>query len=168
VRKRYGHQINVSQREIEDFAMRAGGEESQELKLAMITIESPGNPNQRAMAARLTEANAMRAKFQGCKSMPELAKERPNARFEDLGYKKASSIAEPTRSLLLSARDGEMLPANLSGGGVELYAVCGRRGGTINEEKRKEAENQLSMQEFEKLAQRYLHDLRKDALIEMR
>lgn len=168
VRKRYGHQINVSQREIEDLAIRAGGEESQELKLALITIVSPGNPDQRAMTARLSEANAIRAKFQGCKTMPQLAKDRPNARFQDLGYKKASSIAEPTRSLLLSARDGEMLPANLSGGGVELYAVCGRRSAGIDEEKRRAAENQLAAQEFEKLTQRYLFDLRKDALIEMR
>jgi peptidyl-prolyl cis-trans isomerase SurA len=168
VRKRYGHQINVSQREIEEVAMRSGGEESQELKLALITISTPGNPDQRAMAARLAEANAIRAKFRGCKSMPDLAKERANARYQDLGYKKVSSIAEPTRSLLLSARDGEMLPANLSGGGAELYAVCGRRGITIDEDKRKAAENQLAMQEFEKLAQRYLYDLRKDALIEMR
>ena len=168
VRKRYGHQINVSQREIEDLAMRSGGEESQELKLALITIETPGNPDQRAMAARLSEANAIRAKFQGCKSMAQLAKGKPNTRYQDLGYKSANSIAEPTRSLLLSARDGEMLPANLSGGSVELYAVCGRRGVALDEDKRKAAENQLAMQEFEKLAQRYIYDLRKDALIEMR
>jgi len=168
VRKRYGHQISVSQREIEDFAMRSEGEDGQELNLSLITIVTPGNPDQRAMAARLSEANAIRAKFQGCKSMAQLAKQLPNARFQELGYKKASSIAEPTRSLLLSARDGEMLPANLSGGSVELYAVCGRRGATLNEEKRKEAENRLAMQEFEKLAQRYIYDLRKDALIEMR
>jgi peptidyl-prolyl cis-trans isomerase SurA len=168
VRKRYGHQINVSQREIEDFAMRSGGEDGQELNLSLITIVTPGNPDQRAMAARLSEANAIRAKFRDCKSMAQLAKQLPNARFQELGYKKASSIAEPTRSLLLSARDGEMLPANLSGGSVELYAVCGRRGATLNEEKRKAAENQLAMQEFERLAERYIYDLRKDALIEMR
>jgi len=168
VRKRYGHQINVTQREVEDFAMRSGGEETQELKLALITIATPGNPDQRAMAARLAEANALRAEFRGCTSMPGLAKKRANANFQDLGYKSATAISEPTRSLLLSARDGEMLPPNLSGGGVELYAVCGRRNVTIDEEKRKAAENQLAMQEFEKLAQRYLYDLRKDAMIEMR
>jgi len=168
VRKRYGHQISVSQRDIEALALRSGGEESQELKLALITIATPGNPDQRAMAARLAEANTIRASFQGCQSMPQIAKERPNARFQDLGFKNPSTIAEPTRSLLLSAKDGEMLPGNLSGGGVELYAVSGRRGVKIDDEKRQAAENQLAMQEFEKLAQRYLFDLRKDALIEMR
>ena len=168
VRKRYGHQISVSQRDIEQLAMQAGGEASQDLKLALITIATPGNVDQRAMAARLAEANALRASFRGCASMPGLAKGRPNTRFQDLGFKKASTIAEPTRSLLLSAKDNEMLPPNLSGGGVELYSVCRRRNVKLDEEQRQAAENQLTMQEFEKLAQRYLHDLRKDALIEMR
>ncbi len=168
VRKRYGHQISVSQRDIESLAMQAGGEESQDLKLALITIATPGTVDQRAMAARLSEANALRGSFRGCASMPTLAKDRANARYQDLGFKKASTIAEPTRSLLLSAKDNEMLPPNLSAGAVELYAVCGRRSVKLDEEKRQAAESQLTMQEFEKLAQRYLHDLRKDALIEMR
>jgi len=168
VRKRYGHQISVSQRDIETLAMQAGGEDTQDLKLALITIATPGAVDQRAMAARLSEANALRANFRGCASMPALAKDRANARFQDLGFKKASTIAEPTRSLLMSAKDNEMLPPNLSAGAVELYAVCGRRNVKLDEEKRQAAESQLTMQEFEKLAQRYLHDLRKDALIEMR
>ena len=168
VRKRYGHQISVSQRDVEALAMKAGGEETQELKIALITIATPGKVDQSSMAARLAEAHSLRAAFRGCSSMPGLAKGRANARYQDLGFKTTSTIAEPTRSLLLSARDNEMLPPNLSAGGVELYAVCGRRNLKLDEEKRQAAETQLTMQEFEKLAQRYLHDLRKDALIEMR
>ncbi|MGE0702148.1 MAG: SurA N-terminal domain-containing protein [Hyphomicrobiaceae bacterium] len=168
VKKRYGHHINVSQRDIESLAARTGGDDTQELKLQVITLSTAGAIDQRAMTARLTEANALRARFNGCASMPALAKERQNARFQDLGFKKASAVPEPTRSLLASAKDGEILPASLSAGAVELYAVCGRRTLKIDEEKRQQAESQLTMQEFEKLAQRYMHDLRKDALIEMR
>lgn len=168
VRKRYGHQINVSQRDIESLAAQTGGDESQELKLQLITIESPGKVDQRAMAARLLEANALRGEFKGCGSMASLAKGRANAKFQDLGWRKPASVAEPTRSLLQSAKDGEILPANLSGAGVEIYAVCARRTVKLDDEKRQAAENQLQMKEFEKLALRYLHDLRKDALIEIR
>ena len=168
VRKRYGHHINVSQRDIENLAMQSGGDDLLELKLSLITIATPGKLDQRAMAARLAEANAMRQGFKGCPSMAALAKAQENANYQDLGYKKASAIAEPTRSLLLSAKDGEILPPNLSAGAVELYAVCGRRTTRIDDDKRQAAENQLMMQEFEKLATRYLHDLRKDSMIEMR
>ena len=168
VRKRYGHQINVSPRDIEQLAVKAGGEAAEELRLHRITLETTGAVDQKAMASRLAEAGTMRQGFKGCASMAALAKGQPNARFEDLGFKKGSTISEPTRSLLPNAKDGEMLPANLTAAGVELYAVCARRTVKIDEDKRQAAENQLQSKEFEKHAQRYMHDLRKDALIEIR
>ena len=61
---------------------------------------------------------------------------------------------------------GKFLSAR--GGFVDHVARLGRRTVKVDEEKRLAAENQLTMQEFEKLAVRYLYDLRKDALIEMR
>ncbi len=168
VRKRYGHQINVSPRDIEQLAVKAGGEAAEELRLHRITLETTGAVDQKAMAARLAEAGTLRQGYKGCASMAAQAKGQANARFEDLGFKKGSTIAEPTRSLLPNAKDGEMLPANLTAAGVELYAVCSRRTLKIDEDKRQAAESQLTSKEFEKHAQRYLHDLRKDALIEMR
>jgi peptidyl-prolyl cis-trans isomerase SurA len=168
VRRRYGHHINVSQGEIERLATQAGGEETVELRLQRLTLAGTGAVDQKALAARLGEANELRGAFKGCSSTAGLAKGRANTRFEDLGYQKPGAIQEPVRSLLLAAKDGEMLPANLGASGVELYAVCGRRTQKLDEEKRQAAENQLTMKEFEKLAERYLYDLRKDALIEMR
>lgn len=168
VRKRYGHQINVSHRDIEQLATQAGGEEAQELKLQRITLDTDGTVDQKAMAARLAEAGTVRQGFKDCKSMAALTKGQANARFEDLGFKKVSAVTEPTRSLLGSAKEGEMLPPNLTAAGVELYAVCGKRSVKVDDDKRQAAESQLQAKEFEKHAQRYMHDLRKDALIEMR
>jgi peptidyl-prolyl cis-trans isomerase SurA len=168
VRRRYGHHINVSQRDIEALAAKAGSDESVELRLQRITIATTGKVDQRAMATRLAEANGLRGRFKDCASLPALAKAQANAKHEDLGFRKPDTLPEPTRSLLLAAKEGQMLPANLGASGVELYAVCGRRVQKVDEEKRQAAENQLTMKEFDKLAQRYLYDLRKDALIEMR
>ncbi|MFV0297743.1 MAG: SurA N-terminal domain-containing protein [Hyphomicrobiaceae bacterium] len=169
VRKRYGHYITVTNREVEDLAAKSGQEENLELKLQKLTISTPGKVSQQAMASRLIEANGLRQRFRGCQSMAGLAKSQTNARFQNLGFVKPSSVAEPTRSLLLAAKDGDMLPANLAADGVELYAVCGRRStSTVSESSKEAARSKLTMLEFEKLSQRYLYDLRKDALIEMR
>lgn len=168
VRRRYGHQITVSQRDIEQMAQKDSGEAALELQLHRITLSTTGNVDQKAIAARLIEANTLRGQFKGCTGSAALAKSKDNAKFEDLGFKALNTFGEPTRSLLLSARDGEMLPANLGASGVELYAVCGRRAQKVDDDKRQAAENALTSREFEKLAQRYLYDLRKDALIEMR
>ncbi|MBS0244585.1 MAG: SurA N-terminal domain-containing protein, partial [Proteobacteria bacterium] len=105
VKKRYGHYISVSQRDVEELAAKAGGEATQELRLQLITLTAPGAVDQRAMAARYSEASAMRSQFKGCDSMASLAKSRENVSFQDLGFKKVSAISDPTtRSLLLIAK----------------------------------------------------------------
>jgi peptidyl-prolyl cis-trans isomerase SurA len=68
----------------------------------------------------------------------------------------------------LNAHDNEMLPPTLGEGGVELWALCGRKQIKAEETKRETAENDLRQKEFEILAKKYLKDLRQDAHIEMR
>ena len=87
------------------------------------------------MAKRYAEAEALRRRFGGCKTMAELAKDGRSARLEDMKFIKPSSIAEPTRSLLLSAKDGDMLPPHHRGAGIEVYAVCGRRPIKVDEKR---------------------------------
>ncbi len=88
--------------------------------------------------------------------------------FDVLSAQKPSSIPEPTRSLLLNARDGEMLPPTVSPGSVELWAVCGRKVVKADDQKREVAENSLRQKEFDILAKKHLKDLRQDAAIEYR
>ena len=120
------------------------------------------------MAKRYAEAEACASKFGGCKTMAGLAKDAGNARFEDLKYIKPSSIPEPTRSMLLSAKDGDMLPPATAAAGIEVYAVCGRRAVKADEKQREKAQEELAQKEFEIVAKRHLRDLRQDAHIEYR
>lgn len=170
IRRRFGHQINVSVRDVDRIAAAATSAEGDvvELQLHKISLGASGKTDQTGLAQSYTEAETLRQKFSTCKSTAALAKNHPNAKFEDMGFRKASTLAEPTKSILLSANDGEMVPAILTGTGAELYAVCGRRTAKVDDQKRQAAENELQMKEFERLAQRHLADLRKDALIEMR
>lgn len=169
IRRRFGHQINVSSREVDRIAATASaGDDTLELQVHKITLAVPGKIDQQQVARRLTEAETLRQRFAGCKSTAGLAKDVPNARFEDLGWRKATALGEPTRTMLINAGEGEMVPASPTASGVELYAVCGRRAPKVNEEKRQAAENELQQKEFDRLAQRHLADLRKDALIEIR
>ncbi|MEQ1716604.1 MAG: peptidylprolyl isomerase, partial [Hyphomicrobium sp.] len=110
----------------------------------------------------------MRAKFKDCKSTAQLAAGVAGVRFEDVGKRRPSSFSEPTRSLLLSAKDNEMLPPSVSEDGVDLFAVCGREVIKAEDQKRTKAEGELKQKEFELLAKRHLKDLRQDAHIEYR
>lgn len=170
IRRKFGHQVAVTAREVDRVIATgsASGEDQVELQLQKITLSAPGKIDQKTMAQMLDGAEALRRKFSGCKSTAALAKTAPNASFEDLGFRKASTVSEPTRSLLLNAKDGEMVPGNLAQSGVELYAVCGRRTIKADEQKRQQAQEELTQKEFEVLARRHLRDLRQDAMIEYR
>jgi peptidyl-prolyl cis-trans isomerase SurA len=171
VRRRFSALVSVTQREI-DRAVSAsgsdGGEDGVELSVQKLTLSLPTSSDQATMAKRFAEAEALRRKFGGCKSMSALAKDAASAKFEDLKFIKPSSIAEPTRSLLLSAKDGDMLPPSAAPGAIDLFAVCGRRVVKADEKQREKVQEDLRAKEFEMLAKRHLRDIRQDAHIEFR
>jgi peptidyl-prolyl cis-trans isomerase SurA len=171
MRRKFGHQINVTDREIDRFVEQSAddsGAPKIEMQLHRVTLAVPGRIDQAALARRLSEAEQLRKRFRGCRNTQELVKGVPDARFESLANQAAASISEPTRSLLLNAKDGEMVPPTLASTGVELYAVCGRKTVKVDEEKRLKAQQELTMREFDVVSRRHLRDLRAEALIERR
>jgi peptidyl-prolyl cis-trans isomerase SurA len=170
VRRKFGAQISIGTRDIEKAVAAAGsGSGTQtELQLQRVLLSWPAKSDEKVKATRFAEAEALRKKFSGCKSTPALASGVQNARFEDLGTKQASTIADPTRSVLLATKAGEMTPPSYAPGGVELYAVCARNEKALADAKRDEVHRELQAQEFEMMARKYLKDLRQDAVIEYR
>jgi peptidyl-prolyl cis-trans isomerase SurA len=171
VRRRFSMQIAITQGEVErkiSASAIASGEDAVELQVAKITMPLPHGIDQATIARRFADAEALQRAFTGCKSMAELAKRAVDAKFDDAKYIKPSSIGEPTRSLLLSAKDGDVLPPATTAVGIELYAVCGRRALRADDKQREKAQNELAQQEFEVLAKRHLRDLLQDAHIEYR
>lgn len=169
IRRRFGNQIAVTGRDVDRLvANSTGGEDEVELMLQRISLFTPAKADQAAIAKRLGEAEAIAAKFTTCAELKALAAQAPGARFEDLGQRKPSAIPEPTRTMLINTQDGNMLPPTVGTGGIELWAVCGRKVVTANEQKRESAENELRQKEFEILAKKHLKDLRQDAAIEFR
>lgn len=181
VRRRFGYQIAVTERDVDRFVdpALAGGDDSDgaanvSLKVQRVTFAVPSNLDQKAVAQKLAQADQMRRKFGGCKTTEKLAKSF-GANFEDLGTRQPASISEPTRTLLLNAKSGEMIPPNVGPDGVELWAVCDRKdvaaddnggpgvgggGSSAKEERRRK--------ELEILARKHLKDLRQDATIDCR
>jgi peptidyl-prolyl cis-trans isomerase SurA len=168
IRRRYGHQIAVTSRDIDRLVATAEGQDDVELRIHRILLAVPTNLDQKLVAKRMSDAEALRARFDNCKNTNTLASSAGGARFDDLGDRRPGTIPEPTRTLLLAARDNEMLPPSLGEGGIELWAVCGRKIIKAEEAKRQTAESELRQKEFEVLSKKHLKDLRQDAHIEYR
>ncbi len=170
VRRRFGSQISITSKEVDKFVATGTGtsEDQVELRVQRIRIAMPVKIDQAVVAQRVQDAEKIRAKFTGCKTSGGIATGVAGAKFEEIGLRKPSAFSEPTRSLLLNAKDGEMLPPSVGDGGVELWIVCGREVLKAEDQKRTQAEGELKQKEFELLAKRHLKDLRQDAHIEYR
>jgi peptidyl-prolyl cis-trans isomerase SurA len=169
VRKRFGHLVAITERDVDQVlaSTSAASLGDVELQVQRITLPLPSAIDQAVIAQRIAEADALARQFKGCPSMPQLAAS-ASGKYEDLGTKKSSTIPEPTRSLLLNASEGDLLPASVSQSGVELWALCGRKAPSGETSVRESAQNELRQKEFEVLAQKHLKDLRQDASIEIR
>jgi peptidyl-prolyl cis-trans isomerase SurA len=171
VKKRFGPLINVTSRDVDKLVATStigAPQDDVELQLQRIRITMPAKLEEHGIAKRIQEADNIRTKFAGCKSTREISIGVAGAKFEEIGKRRPSSFPEPTRSLLLNASDGEMLPPSVDDGAVELWVVCSRTALKAEDEKRDRAEGELKQKEFEVMAKRYLKDLREDAHIEYR
>ena len=113
VRRRFGAQININQKDVDrvlSAAATEAGEDAVELQVQKVTLPIPGRADQATLVRRFSEAQALQGKADGCKNMASLAKAAPDAKFEDSKYVKPGNLPEPTRSLMLLAKDGDVLP----------------------------------------------------------
>jgi peptidyl-prolyl cis-trans isomerase SurA len=168
INAKFGRFIDVNQKTIDESVFGGTDAAKVSLKLQRFIFKLPAKLDQRIMARRLVEADQFRARFTGCANSRRLVQGTKNVIYQDLGYKVASSLQEPTRSLLLNSRDGEMLPPLTTGDGVALYAVCARRAGTKSFAARAAAERKLRQTGTEVYGRKYLSDLRREAHIEYR
>jgi peptidyl-prolyl cis-trans isomerase SurA len=169
VRRKYGHLATPNNLELDRLIGKdIGGEDQIEMQLQRIVIPIPPKLDQRSMAQRLAEAEQLHRQFKNCRTTSLLANKVPGARFENLGTKLASSFQEPIRTMLLNAKDNEMIPPTMTSGGVEMIAVCERQVVKAGEEKRNQKANELRQEQFERLARKHLKDLMDVAVIENR
>ncbi|AGK57754.1 SurA domain-containing protein [Hyphomicrobium denitrificans 1NES1] len=170
VRRRFGPLISVNTKDVDKLVAAATDtpQDDVELQIQRVRIMLPKKMEEHGIALRIEEAEKVRSRFTDCKSTAAAATGIPGAKFEAIGKRKSSTLPEPTRTLLLNASDGEMLPPTVGDGAVELYVVCGRDSVKTVEDKRTQAEGELKQKEFEVMAKRYLKDLREDAHIEYR
>lgn len=169
VQTQFSRFISINQQDIDrELASSNQKPDNVTLRLHRITLTLPANVTQSSMAQRIAQAEGVQRRFQGCGSTRKLVGSVPGARFEDLGSRRADSVAEPTRTLLLNAKDGDMVPPSTTARGIELYAVCSRTADKGSLKERDNARASLRQKEFDILARRRLLDLKRDAHYEYR
>ncbi len=169
VRRKFRHQVQIGDVDVDQALASSDEEGATETSLQLRQVRlALSSTDQRAVAAKLAAAEALRARFSSCAGVADLAKGVDGASVRTIPEQQASTLPQPARLLVQNAKAGQMTPPTISRSGVELYAVCGKRSATSDTDIRETTQRKLLGDEMMIRAERLLRDLRQDAFIEYR
>jgi len=141
---------------------------------AMITIEAINIPFTEDMPRAQLEqtSNAISAALRSpmaCGEVESFAKSvNPNSRFNRLEDRVMRSFPAPSRPALLELQPNQWGTPQRTPDGIELIVLCDRKMMERQLPSRDDIESQLFSQELAMMSRRYLRDLRRNAVVEMR
>jgi peptidyl-prolyl cis-trans isomerase SurA len=146
-----------------------------EVKLSQVLFETDIR-NEEALSAKVDEASNLRVRLNDCATVNAVAEELQAPASGDLGWLKVSDLPTVLAEAVRELPKGEISAPLQGPGGVHLLMVCDRRGGEApengnaiaSEEDRQKIAEQLERERLDRLARRYLRDLRKEAFIDIR
>lgn len=169
VRQKFRREVQIGDLDV-DRALAESGEAAAQpsVSVQQVRLALPSGADPRTVAAKLAEAENLRARFAGCSSVTNLASGVAGASVKSLQEQQATALPQPARLLVKNAKVGQMTPPTVSRAAVELYAVCGSRAIASDQSVRETTQRKLLNDEMLIRAQRLLRDLRQDAFIEYR
>lgn len=119
-----------------------------------------------AYGSRLAEANALRAKFNGCDAGLQMIKGMKETVVRSPINRLSSEIPEKMRAVLDKTEVGRLTPPEVSQSGVETFAVCEKRTVKGESSKKRDIKDELSNAQFQEQSKRMMAELRKTMLIQ--
>lgn len=147
---------------------------SDEIKLSQILFQADIK-NDADLSARVDEANALRPRLTDCEAVNRIAEEQNAPASGDLGWLRVGDLPAVLAKGVADLPVGEISEPLQGPAGVHLLMVCERRGEEASEtadlgstEEREKLARDLERERLDRLARRYLRDLRKQAFIDVR
>lgn len=169
VQQKFRREVQVSDAQIDEALSQTGGSGSSG-GIKQVRLPLPNGADQKAVAAKVAEAENLRNRFRGCGTVQSLAKGVDGATVRALSVQDATTLGSPARILVRNAKIGQMTPPTVTRAGIELYAVCG---GQATEaagdlDVRDQAERKIMNEELVGKADEYMKEVRDKAFIEYR
>ena len=140
-----------------------------EVSLSQVLFPFNEAEGQAAAAPRLREqALAMRPQLADCDAVNRIAAERQLPGSGALGWIRIGELPPDFARALVDLPTGELSEPLLGPAGVHLIMVCDRRGAVQSAPQRDEIAERLESEQIDRLARRYLRDLRTQAFVDIR
>ncbi len=137
-----------------------------EVQLTQILFPTDGSAAATAQAR--DRAAALRVQLTDCPAMAKVAAEIKAPASGDLGWLKVGDLPPDLGKAVLGLQVGEVSAPLQGPSGIHLLMVCDRRDPRQVTPEREQIAQRLEQERTERLARRYLRDLRKQAFVEVR
>ncbi|MFD1694502.1 peptidylprolyl isomerase [Roseibium aestuarii] len=168
VRRRFSASVDINDSDVIAALRKSDMKDKQtsvEYDLKRVVVVVPKNAGGGFKSQRKRESDAIRAAFNGCDASATVLGSYKEVVVMPIGRRLETEIPEDLRGAIDKTEVGRLTAPEASPRGFEMIAVCEKREIKSDIAARTEMENQLREQEGEKLARRYLMDLRRRATI---
>jgi peptidyl-prolyl cis-trans isomerase SurA len=170
VRGRYKVSLEVADKDVEaELQLHQPQENSQvgyEYTVRPIVLIVPRGAPDAAYEARKRDADALRGRFANCNDGIPFARGLPEVAVRDPINKSSADLPPALRTILNNVEIGHLTPPEQTGEGIQMFAVCSKKESKTDAPGLKEVRDKMFEKKFGAKANRYLADLRRQAMIE--
>ena len=167
VRGKFGQQLNPSEKDIFEAEMKSDQKESGvEYTLHPITFVVPRGSPASVLETRKREADALRQRFQACATGLPFARALREVVVRAPIRRNSADLSPALRDVLAKVDVGKVTPPEVTEGGVEVFALCDRKETNSDSPTKRKFRDEIFQQRFTSRAERYLKELRSQAMIE--
>jgi peptidyl-prolyl cis-trans isomerase SurA len=131
----------------------------------IVLIVPKGSPDA-VYEARKRDADALRSRFANCADGIPFARGLPEVAVRDPVTKLSADLPPPLRSILDGVELGRLTPPEQTAEGIQMFAICSKKESKNESPGLKEVRDKIFEKRFGAKANRYLTDLRRQAMIE--
>jgi peptidyl-prolyl cis-trans isomerase SurA len=172
VRGRFKEKLRIGEKDVATALQAENGDKLQiegvEYKMQPVVLIVPRGSPQASLEARHKEAEAYRGRVASCDEANSLFRATPNAAIRETVTKTTADIPEPLRKVLDDTPVGHLTPPEVTKQGIEMVVLCSRKPTMIDTPKKREIQEKMYQEKYEKTSKAYLQEIRKAAMIEYR
>jgi peptidyl-prolyl cis-trans isomerase SurA len=136
------------------------------LRPILFIVPRGSPPN--AIEARLREAEGLKGRFQNCEEGVTLARALPDVAVRDSIRRSSVDVPQKQREVLDGTPLGGLTPPDITQQGVEMFAVCSKQQASGDTPGKRAIRDEMVNERYQAHAKRFMQELRRGAMIEIR
>ncbi len=172
VRGKFQSSLQIREKDVFAKLASANKDEKKEVAyeytLRPILFIVPPGASEQVIDARKREAEALRVRFESCDTGLRFAGALRDVAVRDQIVKSSADLPPEMRKLLDEVAVGKLTSPDVTAQGIQMFALCGKRASQVDSAATKEARDEMFAAQFQAKSKRYLEELRKQAMIEVK